>query len=74
MPIGWILSGPLPLPIGLRVTSFKCNVEDVALADQVKKRYELESYGTFKQADPRSAADKRAQKNLDTTTFHDGSH
>ena len=60
MPIGWVLSGPLPSPIGVRATTFKCNVEDVALADQVKKWYELESYGTFKQADPRSSADKHA--------------
>ena len=73
MPIGWVLSGPLPSPIGVRATTFKCNVEDIALADQVKKRYELESYGTFKQADPRSSADKRAQKTLDSTTIHDGS-
>ena len=74
MPIGWILSGPIPSPIGVRATTFKCIVEDVALADQVKKWYELESYGTFKQADPRSSADKRAQKFLDSTTIHDGSH
>ena len=73
MPIGWVLSGPLPSPIGVRATIFKCNVEDVALADQVKKWYELESYGTFKQADPRSSADKREQKVLDSTTIHDGS-
>ena len=73
MPIGWVLSGPLPPPIGVRATTFKCNVEDVALADQVKKWYELESYGTFKQADPRSSADKRAQKILDSTTILDGS-
>ena len=73
MPIGWVLSGPLPSPIGVRATTFKCNVEDVALADQVKKWYELESYGTFKQADPGSSADKLAQKILDSTTIHDGS-
>ena len=73
MPIGWVLSGPLPSPIGVRATTFKCNVEDVALADQVKKWYELESYGAFKQADPRSSADKHAQKILDSTTIHDGS-
>ena len=73
MPVGWVLSGLLPSSIGVRATTFKCNFEDIALADQVKKWYELESYGTFKQADPRSSADKRAQKNLDSTTLHDGS-
>ena len=41
MPIGWVLSGPLLLPIGNRATTFKCNVEDVPSADQVKKWYEL---------------------------------
>ena len=73
--IGWVISGPLPSPIGNRVTTFKSNFEDVALADQVKKWYQLESYGTFKlkQADLRSSADKHAQKILDSTTLHDGS-
>ena len=64
MPIGWVLSGLLPSPICVRATTFKCNFEDVALADQVKKWYEQESYGTFKQADPRSSAAKRAKKLL----------
>ena len=73
MPIGWVLSGALPSAIGVRATTFKCNVEDVALADQLKKWYELESYGLFKQAHPCSSADKRAQKFLDFTTLHDGS-
>ena len=69
MPIGWVLSGPLPSTKGVRATTFKCNVEDVALADQVKKWYELESYGTFKQADTRSSADKDAQKFLTLPRF-----
>ena len=73
MLIGWVLSGSLPSSIGVQATAFKCNIENVALADQVKIWYELGSYGTFKQADPHSAADKRAQKTLDSTTLHDGS-
>ena len=32
----------------------------------------MESYGAFKQVDPRSAADARAQEILETTTFHNG--
>ena len=64
MLIGCILSGPLPSPFGVRVTIFKCKNENVALADQVRKWYELESYGTFEQADPRSAPDKSAQNFL----------
>ena len=54
-------------------TFFKHNYEDVALADHVKKWYELEPYGTLREADLRSAADKCAQKILDTTTLHDAS-
>ena len=30
----------------------------------------MESYGAYKQVDPRSAADARAQEILETTTFH----
>ena len=29
VPIGWVLSDPLPSPIGVRATIFKCNVEMV---------------------------------------------
>ena len=32
----------------------------------------MESYGKFKQVDPGSAADARAQEILETTTFHNG--
>ena len=32
----------------------------------------MESYGAFKQVDPRSAADARAQEILETTTFCNG--
>ena len=70
---GCILSGPLPSPFGVRVTIFKCKFEDVALAYQVRKWYELESYGTFEQTDPRSAPDKSAQKILDFATLKDRS-
>ena len=73
MRIGWVFSGPLPSTLGVRATTFKCNVDDAAFADQVKKLYELEPYGKFEQDDPRSSADKRAQKILDSTTLHDGS-
>ena len=51
---------------------FKCVVEDMSLADQIKTWYKLESYGAFKQVDARSAADKRALSVLKNDTFHDG--
>ena len=52
---------------------FKANVEqDYELACQVKSWYDMESYGAFKQVDPRSAADARAQEILEITFFHNG--
>ena len=73
LPIGWVLSGPLPSSSSLVSTCFKANVEhDYELACQVKSWYDMESYGAFKQFDPRSAADARAQEILETTPFHNG--
>ena len=73
LPIGWVLSGPLPSSSSLVSTCFKANIEqDFELACQVKSWYDMESYGPFKQVDPRSAADARAQEILETTTFHNG--
>ena len=54
-------------------TFFKANVEqDYELACQVKSWYDMESYGAYKQVDPRYAADARALKILETTTIHNG--
>ena len=72
LPIGWVLSGPLPSSSSFTSTSFKSNAEDVQLAEQVKSWYDMESFGAYVQADPRSASDKRANKILETTTIHDG--
>ena len=74
IPLGWALSGALPerMSSSFVSTCFKATVEDLSLAEQVKSWYELESYGAYIQADPRSAADKRANKLLESTTFHDG--
>ena len=72
LPIGWVLSGPLPASTGLISTCLHCNIEDVSLVEQVKSWYELESYGTYKQVDARSSDDKRANKFLEASTIHDG--
>ena len=73
LPIGWVLSGPIPSSSSLVSTCFKVNIEqDFELACQVKSWYDMESYGAFKQVDPRSAADARAQEILETLTFHNG--
>ena len=79
LPLGWVLSspvGPLPSTSGLFSTCFKAVTSnkdaDSELGDQLCSWYEMESYGAFKQVDPWSAADARAEKILDRTTYHDG--
>ena len=72
LPIGWVISGPLP-PSGVSTSScFKCVVEDSSLTNQTKSWYELESYGAFEQVDARSAADKHALSILNSETVHNG--
>ena len=77
LPLGWVLSGPLPSTSGLFSTCFKAvtsnNDTDSELADQLRSWYDMESYGAFKQVDSRSAAVARAEKILEETTYHDGS-
>ena len=45
---------------------------DSELVDQLRSWYDMESYGAMKQVDSHSAADARAEKILDETTYHDG--
>ena len=75
--LGWVLSGPLPSTSGLFSTCFKAVTTnkdtDSELAEQLRSWYDIESYGVFKQVDSRSAADARAEKILEATTYHDGS-
>ena len=73
LPIGWVLSGPLPSSSCLTSTCFKVNIEqDNELASQVKSWYDIESFGANKQVNPRSAADAMAHKILESTTIHNG--
>ena len=72
LPIGWVISGPLPPSVNFTSSCFKCVVEDSSLTDQIKSWYELESYGAFKQVDARSAADKYALSILNSETVHNG--
>ena len=73
LPIGWVLSGPLPSSLGLVSTCFKGNMEqDIELASPVKSWYDMESYGALKQVDPRSTSDARAHDILENTTLHNG--
>ena len=76
IPLGWVLSGPLPSTSGLVSTCFKTfvtqNESDSKLADQLRSWYELESFAARKQVDLRTASDARASKILQETTYHDG--
>ena len=73
LPIGWVLSGPLPSSSSLVSTCFKANVEkDYEIACQVKSWYDMESYGAYKQVDPRSTANACAQEIIETITIHNG--
>ena len=75
LPLGWVLSGPLPSTTGLVSTCFKAVTQseaDSKLADQLRSWYEMESFAAMKQIHPRSADDARASKILQETTYHDG--
>ena len=75
LPLGWVLSGPLPSATGLFSTCFKAvasSENDSVLAEQLCSWYDMESYGAYKQVDSRSAADARAMKILEETTYNDG--
>ena len=71
----WVLSGQLPSTSGLFSTYFNAvttnKVTDPELATQLRSWYHIESYGAFMQLDSRSAADARAEKILDATTYQD---
>ena len=63
LPIGWVLSGPIPTSTGFLSTCFKCNTDCRSeLACQIKRWFEIESHGAYKQVGYRSAEDKRAAK------------
>ena len=71
LPLGWVLSGPLPSSSGLISTCFKAVAkQDSELASQKKSWYDMESYGAVKQVDPRSASGHRATEVLEQSTVH----
>ena len=72
LPIGWVLSGPVPSISALVSTCFRANTAESLLADKVRSGYETESFGTYIQADTRSKAEQRAVSILESTTKHDG--
>ena len=70
LPVGWVLSGPLPSSSCITSTCFRVNIQhDNELAIQVKSWYNIESFGANKQVDSRSAADARAHEISESTTI-----
>ena len=72
LPIGRVISGPLPPSVVSTSLCFKCVVEDSSLTDPMKTWYELEFYGAFKQINARSATFKHVLSILNSETVHDG--
>ena len=73
LPIGWVLSGPLPSSSNFVSSCFKAIIEpEQDLVEQLRTWYELQSYGALKEFNPRSSADRRAVEILEKTTTHDG--
>ena len=73
LPIGWVLSGPLPATSKFISSCFKIVTEpETDLAEQLKSWYDMESYGAVKEVEPRSSSDRRAVEILEKTTFNDG--
>ena len=72
LPIGWVLSGPLPLISSLLSTCFKANIEQVyEMACQVRSLKDMESNVLIGWPKIHSAC-SRAKKILETTNFHNG--
>ena len=74
LPLGWVTSGPVDSATALLSSSFtiSCTQEDQDLAEEVRRWYDIESFGTLKDVTPRSKADARATEILERTTRHDG--
>ena len=73
LPIGWVLSGPLPSSSNFVSSRFKAIIEpEQDLVEQLRTCYKLESYGAMMEVASRSSADRRAVEILEKTTAHDG--
>ena len=75
LPLGWVLSGPLPSTCGLYCPSFRVVTQigiNFKLAEEIRSWYDMEWFGAYKQVHPRSASNTRRQKILKDTTYHEG--
>ena len=68
MPLGWTISGPVPVSeLRLSAACHVSNEDDVKLAEVVKNWWDIESYGTLVVADKRTKEDKLASEILNST-------
>ena len=74
LPLGWVLSGPLPSTSALVSICFEAFVRtdnESELAEQLRKRYELDSHRLYKQIKTRTATNARALRILEHSTYKD---
>ena len=74
LPLGWVLSCPVPELLRENCTShcYHVSVKDANLSNQVKPWLDMEAYATTVQVDPRSSDVKRALQILESSTKHNG--
>ena len=74
LPLGWVTSGPVDSATAFLSSMFKvsCTTADQDLTEEVRRWYDIESFGTLKDVTPRSKADAKATEILERTTRHDG--
>ena len=74
--LAWCLSGHLPRTVRRFTGAQSCTTttmqDDTALANQVKRWWDMEAYASQRQVDPRSVEDKRALELLERTTEYTG--
>ena len=65
LPIGWVTSGPVDSTTAFLSSMFKvsCTTTDQDLTEEVRRWYDIESFGTLKDVTPRSKADAKATEN-----------
>ena len=66
LPLGWVLSGPMPSASGLTLTGFKAVVEhDFELATRINLWSDMQSYWAIKQVYPCSASNRQNPQSVD---------
>ena len=73
LPLGWTGSGPVPInQLKLSAACHVANNDDMKLAEDVKRWWDMESYGTLTVAGRRTKEDKLATEILNSTIKFNG--